>query len=93
MAVLQAAKIGGYEVVPAALTYRNAKRDGLDKRRVRVGNLRFYLIKKEEMARGLSRRYEKYRKLLSKHLKTHNWDKPTAFELADCVDLENAAEK
>ncbi len=83
IAVLQAAKIGGYEVVPAALTYRNAARDGLKERGVRVGNLRFYLIKKEEMAKGLLRRYEKFRKLLSEQLKRHNNDKLTASEIAE----------
>ena len=83
IAVLQAAKVGGYEVVPAVLTYRNAKRDGLKERGVRVGNLRFYMIKRDEMAKGLLRRYDKYRKLLSAQLKKHNDDRPTAEELAE----------
>lgn len=80
--LLQAANIGGYEVVPTALTYGHTKRGGFGKRGVRVGNLRFYLIKKEEMPPGLLRRYKKFRKLLAEHLKRHNNDKPTAFDLA-----------
>lgn len=83
IAVLQAANIGGFEVVPSALTYRNAKRDGLSKRGLRVGALRFYLIKKEEMAPGLLRRYEKFRKALANQLSRHNNDNPTAFDIAD----------
>lgn len=80
--LLQAANVGGYEVVPAALTYRNAKRDGISKRGVRVGRLRFFLLKKEEMAPGLLRRYEKYRKRLAEDLRKFSKGKD-AYKLAE----------
>ncbi len=76
MVLVRAAKITGYEPVPASLLYRNSKRDGFSGRRVRVGKLSFYLIREEEMSPGLKRRYTKFKEMLRKELEkeknTHN---------------------
>lgn len=69
MVLVRAAKITGYEPVPAPLLYRNHKRDGFAGRRVQIGDLSFYLIKTEEMSAGLRRRYEKFKDMLRDDIK------------------------
>lgn len=79
--LLQAAKVGGYEAVPAELLHRHFTR--WKSRRVRCGQLTFYLIRIEEMPAGLQRRYHKFRILLKEHLRKYNNGKPTTFEIAE----------
>lgn len=69
MILVRAAKITGYEPVPAELLHRNASRDGWSGRSVQVGRLLFYLIKPEEMPPGLKRRYYRFKDILLKEIK------------------------
>lgn len=64
MILVRAAKITGYEPVPAELLHRNAKRDGWGGRSVRVGKLVFYLIRPDEMPKGLRKRYYRFKDML-----------------------------
>lgn len=61
MVLLEAAKITGYEPVPAELLNRNHVRDGFSGRRIKVGKLSFYLIKPKEMSKILSEKYAKFK--------------------------------
>ena len=64
MTLVRAAKVTGYEPVPAELLYRNAKRDGFGERSVRVGKLAFYLVRPDEMGPSLKRRYYAFKDML-----------------------------
>lgn len=67
-AIFRASQVTGYEAVPYALLYQNAKRDGWAERKIRCGALTFYLIKLEEMPPGLKRRYLKFQEILTREL-------------------------
>lgn len=69
MILVRAAKITGFEPVPADLLHRNTVRDGWAGRRVQVGRLLFYLIRPDEMPPGMKKRYYKFKGILLKDIK------------------------
>lgn len=68
LSLLKAAKITGYEPVPAELLNRNAKRQGLSGRKIRVGKLWFYLVQEHEMTKHLLKNYTKFKKIALKEI-------------------------
>lgn len=59
--LIRAAEVMGREPVPSELILRNAKRDGYNQKRIKIGRLTFYLLKPEEMSMGLKSRYQKFK--------------------------------
>ncbi len=59
--LLQVTQITGYEAVPTELMNCNANRAGLSNRRVKLGKVTFYLIRRDEMSPKLSQRYDKFK--------------------------------
>lgn len=60
--LLQAGKINGFEVVPGELLMSHAARMGVDGKRIKLGNLSFYILKKDEMSKKLLERYLLFQK-------------------------------
>lgn len=69
MTLLKTIPITGYEVVPSELLLRHAKRDGYESRRLMAGGLSFYLIRKDEMSKGLLQRYLAFKEGMAKELR------------------------
>lgn len=67
--LLDIARVMEYEVVPTALLHGNQARSGFSDRQVKVGKVSFYLLKFEEMSKGLKKRYSKFRKALKDDIK------------------------
>jgi len=63
-ALLAAAKITGYEPVPAELLNRHVARDGYSGKKVRVGKVIFYLLKPDEMSSSLLVRYNYFKEII-----------------------------
>lgn len=64
MMLKEAARILEVEVVPGELLLKNAARDGYSSKMIRVGSLTFYLLKEEEMNKGLLERYSEFQKAM-----------------------------
>jgi len=65
MNLLKASEITGYECVPDELMLRNAARDGFSGRRIRIGRASFYLLKRDEMSKGLRNRYDLFKEQMT----------------------------
>lgn len=63
--LLRAAKITGYELVPAELLMNHAARDGYSERLIKVGRKAFYLLKTEEMHTGLNKRLNEFKQKMA----------------------------
>lgn len=63
--LLDSAKITGYEVVPSELLLNNGSRNGYSDRMIKIGRSSFYLLKTEEMSRGLRKRLEEFKQKMT----------------------------
>lgn len=70
LSLLKTTKITGYEVVPNELLMGQAKRDGYSDKRVRIGGLSFYLLKPEDMSKGLLARYQVFKAKVSDYFRS-----------------------
>ena len=69
MALVKTTPITGFEVVPSELLQRHAKRAGLDGRNLKAGGLSFYLLKQDEMSKGLLTRYLYFKEKLAQEIR------------------------
>ena len=61
--LLEAAKITGYEPVPAELLNGHASRYNYSGKRIKVGKILFYLLRPDEMSKSLKLRYFEFKEL------------------------------
>lgn len=61
LTLLKASNLTGYEAVPEELLLGHAVRDGFGGRKIRIGRLAFYMIRREEMSKKLLERYEEFK--------------------------------
>jgi hypothetical protein len=63
---MEAARITGYEPVPAELFSGHASRYNFSGKKIKVGKILFYLIRPDEMSKNLKVRYFEFKELVLK---------------------------